>query len=304
MAAISSHYGILGHVPFIDVELTVDNRLYVDPHRIRLMSGPEPHASDARKAMDTFTAEVARCVLSSNAADHRRGRDLLQHFNEPRETRLGMSVAGINGHGGAKLLGASIWDSLTGPDIRPLLEFGIFRELEAVPVYVEGIGNDITSDLTTRIIFAALVAFTAEMVAKYPEFRRHPEGMTTVQRPVWDGSERRWRDQFVELPVADGRPLLLVPEGWAGNSLMMSHGRFFDTEVLSWAQLEQAVFRDGRVLKTSKHDLRRQPGLSRGRSTTIAVTMRAFENEDVDLFARFRAYVDGKWEPPHRRTAA
>ncbi|WP_328712287.1 hypothetical protein [Nocardia salmonicida] len=304
MSSIKDHYKIHGQVPFIDVELTVDNQMYVDPHRIRLMDTPQPFADDACRAMDIFTTEIASCVLSSNATDHRRGRDLLQHFNEPRETRLGMSAAGINGHGGAKVLGAAIWDSLAGPDLRPLLEIGILRKLEAVPVYVEGIGNDITSDLTTRIIFAALAAFTAEMVATYPEFRRHPEGMTTVQRPVWDGVNRRWRDEYFELPVAEGRPLVLVPEGWAGHTLLMSHSRFFDVEVLGWAQIEQAIIREGKVLKTPKTDLRRQPGLSRGRTTSIAVTMRAFHDSQVNLFDRFGDFVDGKWEPPHGLAAA
>ncbi|MFE1595074.1 hypothetical protein [Nocardia sp. NPDC058705] len=304
MSTIKDHYGIHGQVPFIDVELTVDNQVYVDPHRIRLMGTPQPFADDACRAMDTFATEVARCVLSYRAADHRRGRDLLQHFNEPRETRLGMSAAGINGHGGAKVLGAAIWDSLAGPDLRPLLEIGILRKLEAVPVYVEGIGSDITSDLTTRIIFAALAAFTAEMVATYPEFRRHPEGMTRVQRPVWDEVNLRWRDEYFELPVAEGRPLVLVPEGWAENTLLMSHSRFFDVEVLSWAQNEQAFIRAGKVLKTPKNVLRLQPGLTRGRNTSIAVTMRAFRNSQVNLFDHFGDFVDEKYEPPHGRAAA
>ncbi len=304
MATIKDHYGIHGPVPFVNVELTVDNRIYVDPHRVRLMGTPQPFADDARRAMDTFATEVTRCVLSSNAADHRRGRDLLQHFNEPRETRLGMSAAGINGHGGAKVLGAAIWDSLVGPDLRPLHEIGILRKLEAIPVYIDGIGVDITSDLTTRIIFAQLAAFTAQMVAAYPEFRRHSEGVTTVQRPVWDSTDRRWRDVYIELPVADGRPLLLVPDGWAGRTLLMSHGRFYDVEVLGWAQVEQAIVREGKVLKTPKTELRRQTGLSRGRSTSIVVTTRAFRDSQVNLFDHFGAFVDGKWEPPNGQAAA
>lgn len=42
MPTITTHYGITGPVPFVDVEVTADNRLYVDPHAIRLRRTPQP----------------------------------------------------------------------------------------------------------------------------------------------------------------------------------------------------------------------------------------------------------------------
>ncbi|WP_329406010.1 hypothetical protein OG563_30565 [Nocardia vinacea] len=295
MPSICEYYRIMRPVPFVDVELTVDNLLFVDPHVIRLATGPQPFEDMAEYCMDTFFKEVTACVLSSSASENRRGLDLLQHFGEPRETRLGMSAAGINGHGGSTVIGSHIYDVLSGPDIEPLLRVGILREVEALALFVPGIDRDRCSDLTTRIIFAALARFTAEVVATHPEFKTRGGGMTTVIRQVWDPDLRLWMEKPVELPVAAGQPLLLVPTHWVRRTLLMSSGRFYGTEVLSWAQLEQAVVREGRTLKTPKWKLRQQAGLARGRSTNAAVTLRAFEQEETDLVANFKVMVDAKY---------
>ena len=63
----------------------------------------------------------------------------------------------------------------------------------------------------------------------------------------------------------------------------MSAGRFYDTSVLSYAQLEQAVLsRDGKLLKTPKDLLKTQRALARGRATNLAVTRRAHERAIVN----------------------
>ena len=91
--------------------------------------------------------------------------DLLQHFEEPRETRLGYAAAGFSGHGGAAEVGTWIWEALT-TELEALLRVGILTQIEDLPLFVEGLAEDITSDLTTRIIFEPLSKFTASMVAE------------------------------------------------------------------------------------------------------------------------------------------
>ncbi|WP_433598852.1 hypothetical protein ACQPXH_24570 [Nocardia sp. CA-135953] len=285
------------------MKIEIDNRLFLDPHLIRVSAAPQPFADYAMFCMDSFFGEVAGCVMSGSPSEYRRGLDLLQHFGEPRETRLGMSAAGIDGHGGAELVGTWIWEALCDPSMELLLRVGILCQIEAIPLFVEGIDRDITSDLTTRIIFSALVMFTAEMVAKYPEFKAQPSGITTVKRQVWDPEDCRWVEKPVELPVADGKPLLLVPKGWVRQNLLMSAGRYYETTVLSWAQEDRAVTLDGKLLKSSKEELKRQAGLARGRSTNLSITRRALERAE-NLIARFIAFVDQKWTPPSDRDAA
>ncbi len=295
MVKISDHYGIAGPVPFVDVDIATDNDWYLDPHAIRLASGPQPHQRNAIERTDTFLAEVTDCVIHGR----RHGEELLQRFTEPWETRLGMSAAGFYGHGGAADVGTWIWDALTG-DVEALVRIGALHQLEDLPLFVSGIDKDITSDVTSRIVYGQLADFTAEMLARYPELTANGHHTATFDRQVWNPVTRDWEYRAVTLPVADGKPLLLVPRNWARKNLLMNAGRFWNTTILSFAQFERAVVAsNGKVLKPRKEDLGKQPGLTRGRGTNIRVTKRAIEDAQ-DLVREFKKFVDSKYEEPNQ----
>lgn len=296
MARITAHYGIRRAVPFLDVDVQHDNRMFLDPRSIRLQKHPRPFVSQATHAIDTFFQEVTGCVASGTPAGAQRGLDLLQHFEEPWETRLGLAAAGFSGHGGAEEVGARVWHALT-TDLEALVRIGYLQQLEDLPVFVDGIDRDITSDVTTRLAFEALANFTEQVMVSFPEFRSGGHTSDKFDRQIWDAASGTWQRKLVELPVADGKPLLLVPRDWARHTLLMSAGRYFETSVLSYAQLEQAVVgSDGKLLKTRKDDLKKQPGLARGRSTNLKVTHRA-RQQDENLLASFKVFVDSRYEP-------
>lgn len=293
MATITAHYGISNPVPFHNIDVSRDNRLYVDPRAIRLANSPEPHTQDAVRGLDSFFTRVSLDAMSDSPNERRRGLGLLQHFEEPWETRLGMASEGFQGHGGADDVGEWIWDALS-TDLDALLRIGVLKHIEDLPLFVKGVDRDITSDVTTRIVFSALAGFTVEMLRRFPEFTAAKHTTAVVERQVWDSTEQQWDRRKVELPLAHGKPLLLVPNGWARRTLLMSAGRFYDTKVLSFAQEEQAVvLKGGKILRTSKDRLREQALLARGRSTNRAVTLRA-EAAGVDLLTVFRQFVDRK----------
>lgn len=290
MPTIRSHYGITGPVPFVDVEVETDNRLYVDPHAIRLWKAPQPFVSQALDCIDTFTQEVTNSVIEEATAARPRGKQLLQQFAEPWETRLGMSAKGFRGHGGAVLVGTWIWETLSR-DVEALVRFGILQQLEDLPLFVKGVDRDITSDITTRIIFGPLAQFTEEMLNMYPQFTSAGHKIQTCRRQVWNPRRRDWDEVDLILPVVKGKSLLLVPREWVRPALLMSAKRYYETSVLSFAQLEQAVRGpDGKLIKSPKKALKRQPGLERGRGTNMRVTLRAFDNGE-DLLGTFKGFV-------------
>lgn len=290
MPTICQYFGINGPVPFVDVEIDVDNRLYVDPHAIRLRHAPQPYADEAIECLDSFLSEVTACALSQNVNARRRGRGLLQNFHEPWQTRLGMAAEGFSGHGGARDVGSWIWGALT-TDVEALVRVGALRQLEDLPLFVDGVDRDITSDITTRIIFEPLCHFTEMVLAQFPEFSSLGHTLRDREVQIWDTRVKEWSRKKFTLPVANGKPLLLVPTGWARSTLLMSAGRFYETSVLSFAQLEQAVrASNGKLLKTPKDVLKQQPSLKRGRSTNLLVTLRALEYEE-DLIAVFKLFV-------------
>lgn len=293
--SITGFYQITRPVPFADLDVDCDNRKVLDAHAIRLLAAPQPYAQDAVRCFDTFFDTISRGAMSSNAAERNHTENLLKHFEEPWETRLGMAEEGFAGHGGAEDVGAWIWDAMC-TDLDALLEVGILKHVEELPLFVEGVGNDITSDITTRISFGPLAHFTSDVLQQFPEFTAGSHKVRDFQRQVWDADNRTWIQKTVTLPIVDGKPLLLMPAGWVRGTLLMHAGRFYETSVLSYAQDEQLVVADGKVIRTPKDRLKTQHGLRRSRDTIRAVTLRA-ESAGDDLVEIFRRFVADRYRP-------
>jgi hypothetical protein len=184
----------------------------------------------ANACTTSFFDAVALCATApTGSLDRITGRALLQRFGEPRETRLGLAKAGFDGHGGAEGIGASIWHAFTH-DLRALVDVAVLGHVEDIPLFVEGVDRDITSDLTTRIIFGPLAAFTVEMMNRYPQFRAPGMRVVSVRRQVWDPVGSKWGVRDVELPAVAGRPWCWCLAG-ARPRLLMSAGRYYETSV-------------------------------------------------------------------------
>lgn len=303
MASITQHYAIAGPVPFEDVDVDKDNRMFVDPHAIRLHGHPDPHAGEAVRCLDGFFDTIARAAMSSDSTTRAHAAWTLECFSEPWETRLGMAEDGFSGHGGASEIGSRIWEAMN-TDLEALLHVGVLKHLEELPLFVEGVDRDITSDITTRIIFGPLAAFTEQTLNAYPEFSAGQHRTEVFDRPVWDLQQRTWVTASVTLPVAGDKALLLVPRGWAARNLLMSPTRFFETSLLSYVQDEQAVvLSDGKIRKTPKGRLKRHSTLRRGRKTHLEVALRAHAAGD-DLVKIFRRFVAERFNPPSELDAA
>lgn len=290
MATCSTRFHLAGDLPFLDVDVDEDNRLYVDPRAIRLSANRSHYGTDAVRCLDSFLQTVTAAALSRDVRRRTRALTLLQNFPEPWETRLGMSASGFHGHGGAEEAGTRIWDALT-TDLQALVNVGHLNQLEHLPLFVPGIDRDITSDITTRIIFEPLLRFTEKMIVRYPSLAG--EGTITQDFQVWDARTRQWSTAQATVPVVDGKALVLVPRDWARPWLLMSSARFYDVSVLGYAQLEQAVVVKDKLLKTPKRKLKKQEALRRCRSTNVAVTMRAHDKGD-DLIRIFARFVDAQ----------
>lgn len=288
MTTIRQYYQIMSEIEFVDVHVDADNLIFLDLHAIRLAAGPEPFRSEALVAADAFLSELTDSIVGGGAARTARARDLLCNFREPWQTRFGMSVVGYFGRGGAAGTGAAIWDALT-TDAEALAIVGVLKRLEQLPLFVEGVGADICSDLTTRIIFAALAKFTTHMMTVHPELRVGAVRTTTT---VWDPIALRWVSRELTLPAPEGRPLLLVPVGWARRNPLMTASRFHGVSVLGYVQDSEAAYSPttGRLLKTSKLELRRRSDLRDVHGANIRKTLEAL-SQNENLVAAFEAYL-------------
>lgn len=248
---ITEKYEITGTVPFVDVHVDRDNLLFIHPTAIR--NGLESElAARACGRISGFTAELIRCRESPLAADQTKGLSLLRSgLKEPNETRLGYTRYGSRGHGWGPGLGKQLWKALNSP----LCKRGLLTNLEHLPLFVPGVGQDLISDMTTRLAMPELVEFTGRMVDQFPELK---PSVRKIQLVVWDVDRCKWATQEAELPYVRGKHLVLLPKSWVSKNLPMHPRQFYNRFTTDDVQLERARYIEGRALVPLKRDLHRE----------------------------------------------
>ncbi|MEU6827357.1 hypothetical protein ABZ894_01775 [Nocardia beijingensis] len=98
---------------------------------------------------------------------------------------MGLATNSFSGHGDADDVGEWIWMALS-TDLAASVQVGILRQIEDLPLFVDGIDRDLTSDITARIVYGPLAEFTAAMVEQCPQFRSAGNTVKTFTRQVWD----------------------------------------------------------------------------------------------------------------------
>ncbi|MBM4490619.1 hypothetical protein GS471_22035, partial [Rhodococcus hoagii] len=132
-------------MPFLDVDTTVDNKWFVDPHAIRLHGDVDPFAEKANKCTETFFDEVLHCM---SHGDRSAVCGFWQRSWNRGRRRRGLAKSGFSGHGGAEDVGSWIWQALQQRHLRVDRRRQL-KQIEGPPLlFIEGIDKDITSDIT------------------------------------------------------------------------------------------------------------------------------------------------------------
>jgi hypothetical protein len=125
-------------------------------------------------------------------------------LSEPDETHLGWSKGASRGRGvggkRAELIMASLEKSKAA-------RTGLLQDLEDSALFIEQIGPDIISGITTNVCKGMLLAYTQGAAARHGiPLEEVPSG------PVWDPVRREWESGFTELLITDTGRLLLIPK--------------------------------------------------------------------------------------------
>lgn len=190
-----------GELPFVDVDIHGDTRLYIDPRAIHLL--PTAWGDECVTLLQDFFQSVLVAIREGRDADAKR---LLQGLREPNETHLGLSRGTqARGRGLGNGLADDVWSTLTRSQAA---RTGLLVDLEDAALMVEGIDRDIISDITTNIIRGPLIRFTQEMCQEYGI----PTEPGIDSGAQWDYARKEWVTTHVNLPRTDGGKLLLVPK--------------------------------------------------------------------------------------------
>lgn len=286
MARVTAEYAISGPVPFLDVNLETDNELYIDPSVLRNHGG-DPMKKRAHGLVTSFFQEVLRCRGSSAASDTSKGEELLKRLHEPNETRLGLSANKVQGHGFGDQLASRLWDTLR---TNPACRAAALTQLEDVPLFIDKVGNDLVSDLTTRVTFEVLADFTQQMMTAFPALART---VTTETSPVWNPSTLQWDDVVIQLPYVEGHQLLLIPKNWIFWRLLMTSEQFYNRHATRTVQEEQTAYDSrGKALQPSKQSI-----IKANPDRKELNNRQAVKYKDDNLVNEYRAWIDSEYEP-------
>lgn len=288
MTSVTDHFGIDGPVPFADVHVNVDNRLFIDPSAIR--NGTDKYSKRAQSRLVDYFGQAVEAARSTDPADQLRGRRLLDHTHEPNETRLGMSKREPRGSAFAEGLADDLWDELVE---NPACRIAAMMYLEDVPLFINFVGPDRISDLTTRIVFDVLADFTDDMMALYPNLKA---GQTTEASYWWNPASSVWEEKEFTLPFARDRQLLLVPTNWVFWRNAMDPKQFYNRYSTQAVALERGRRnRKGKLIPASKREIKKEfPGV---RKLNNDKTVEYLTKHQRNLAREYQQAVDEKFEP-------
>lgn len=210
---------------FVDIHTGKDTPVFIDPFAIEIRA--DAWSNQCAEAIRSFFDAVLSSLRSN---DEGRVRYLLGQLHEPSETYLGLSKGKPNGKGVGSFQAELLADA-----IRNSVAFvsGRLEDISELALYVEGIGRDKVSDLTTNIIRSNLVSYTQDQcnlfgisIADY------------VGPPVWDTKSGEWKSKTVQLPYVKKKPVLLVPKAIVRRKLSINSSDFYSKHILNFLQAE------------------------------------------------------------------
>lgn len=292
MRTISNYFGLPEDLPFHNVDVEQDNPLFLDLDAIRFHGHADfaVFRSDALASAHSYMEELMAATRERSAESIARASSMLT-FPEPWYTRLGLSELGCRGRGGAHGVAEDILAALSeDPQMQHIV--GELTKLTQIQFFVEGVGPDICSDITTRVVMNSLLDFTKLMMAEYPELLSE----TRIENVrAWSRDANAWIDREVELPAPEGQPLVLVPNGWARPNLISKTRSYHGVSVVGHIQQQEAVLlRDGQAIKTNKRALAKRSDLCEIRPTNVRVTSEAMRGGE-NLLLRYDRHIQDRY---------
>lgn len=228
MATFAQHFNLgktQAELDFVDIPLTRDIPLFIDPFAIS--QRPDRWAQDAHAHLKAFFQQVIDGIRDDRDQE---ARVLLNHLREPNETHLGLSHGRPQGAGIGQQQADEIFEALR---ISQSVQTGFLTSLEECELMIEGIGRDKISDLTTNILRGKLAQYTLEQCALHGIFTQQ-----VAVGPQFRLDMHDWSNDYCQLPVANGRPILLVPKAIARADCAYDHRDYYRFFALEYLQAE------------------------------------------------------------------
>lgn len=189
-----------GALDFVNVDVREDVAVYIDPHALRTQRGDWAEACS--RSVSSFFETLLQAIQQDDSSLVHR---LVFPLSEPNETHLGQSVGRSRGRSlGSEKRARELVAQLSSSRA---IATGMVLDLEETALFVEGIGTDILSDITTCLI--------REHLLRYTKLQSNFHGIPTEIQfvgPIWNSTTHTWDASVAaEVPRGPDGPLVLVP---------------------------------------------------------------------------------------------
>lgn len=207
---------------FVDVHIDRDTPLFIDPRSLAQLETPWANACIS-SVQSFFDAVLGKIALGDNAA----AIDLLSYLREPNETHLGLSSKRSRGNALGDELAEEFELALSKS---AAAKSGLISDLEDTALFVEGIGRDRISDITTNIIRKQLIEYTQDMC----RFYQIPLTPHVASGFAWDNRTGQWHALHSEMPTPGDELLLLVPKAVVRLEMHVNAEHYFRHDILNF----------------------------------------------------------------------
>jgi hypothetical protein len=258
MARFSETFGLTltqAELDFVDVDTSQDNRLYLDPYAIQIKE--DAWSTDCGDAIRSFFNEVLDALRTGNDG---RARHLLSHLHEPNETFLGQSDGKPSGRGVGRDKAADLLKALKRSRA---FQTGLISDISEAELFIENIGPDTISDLTTNILRGLLGDYTIAQCVLH----NLPTTEINSLGPTWSTTRLDWESKPLNLPISNRLPVLLIPKYSVRRALSLNSQEFWNHHMVAYLQREYLdsgsalvrTFKNGSRYVTKKSVKERHP---------------------------------------------
>ncbi len=226
---------------FVDIPVSTDLLLFCDPYSFVVER--DPWFIEANNHIVDFFETVLGFVRSG---DRDAAMRLLAHVGEVNEIHLGFSKGPPRGSGIGSEKASDLYDKLKRSKA---VTTGRLRDLADCDLFVQGIGADNVSDMTASVIRSLLLDYTVGQCKQLGIPVRRVQGGF-----CWDARSKQWRNGYAELPIVNGKAIILLPKASVRYKLALDHQEFYNDFVLDYLRAEHERVGDGlvNVLKNGK----------------------------------------------------
>ncbi|HEE8876744.1 hypothetical protein [Staphylococcus agnetis] len=157
-------------VPFVDIDITEDTALFVDPLFIEFISSRKQMplnslSLEATKQIDAFFEEISRIHQSKSTNKTTDFLKLFNHFKEPQQLKLGLSQIGNSGKGTtAEELARFFMED----DVEKLINRRNLSLKYSYPL-IQNFADDKLSDLASNIIMNVIIKYNQQLLIDFPK---------------------------------------------------------------------------------------------------------------------------------------